>query len=49
MKLSLCMVVKNAAPQLKKIFKYTDKIIDERVIFDQGSTDGTEDLCKDDE
>ena len=47
MKLSLCMVVRNAEKTIPKIFKATRKVVDEIVIMDQDSDDGTENVCND--
>lgn len=46
MTLSLCLVLRNALPQLQKILNHTEDIVDEVVVFDQSSDDGTEDFCR---
>lgn len=46
-RLSLCMVVRNEAKALPKLFKHVKSVVDEMVIFDQSSDDETPQICED--
>lgn len=43
---SLCMIVKNEEKQLEKCLKSVEKIVDEKIIVDTGSTDDTVEIAK---
>lgn len=45
-KLSLCMIVKNEAENLEKCLSLARPFVDEMVIVDTGSTDGTQDIAQ---
>lgn len=44
--ISLCMIVKNEEETLERCLKSVEKVVDEFIIVDTGSTDGTKDICK---
>lgn len=46
MKISLCMVVRNAGETLDSIFEATKDVVDELCIFDQDSDDDTKEICE---
>lgn len=45
-KISLCMVVRNEAKVLPRLFKHVRPVVDELVVFDQSSDDDTGRICK---
>jgi len=47
MKISLCMVVRDEEKNLPGVFRWAKGVVDEIVIMDQGSTDGTPAICRD--
>lgn len=45
-RLSLCMIVKNEANMIGKCLQNVKEAVDEMIIVDTGSTDGTQDICR---
>ena len=45
-KLTLCMIVRNEADMIERCLGSVDGIVDEMIIVDTGSTDGTVALCE---
>ncbi len=46
MRLSLCMIVRNEARYLARCLASVEGLVDERVVVDTGSTDGTQNLAR---
>jgi len=45
-KLSLIIITKNEAKNIKNCIQSADGLVDEVVVFDSGSTDGTQQICR---
>lgn len=44
--LSLCMIVKDEADQIEACLESVQSVVDEMIVVDTGSTDGTQELCR---